>query len=93
MQFFLAVQFLFFAQGGVFQRAFTGGQRPTVSAMYQAVGMENFQVFADCDLGSIEFTGHVRDQHAALAIQDLDYCAPAFFVEHILLGIGTQYDC
>jgi ribosomal protein S30 len=47
------------------------------------MGMQNFQIFADRDLGSVEFAGHVRDQYPAIVIKGLNNCPPAFFVEHV----------
>ena len=52
--------------------------------MHQAVGVQDFQIFSDRDLGGIEFPGHVRDQHTAIALQIFDNGPPAFFVEHVL---------
>jgi hypothetical protein len=54
-----------------------------VCAMDQSMGMQNFQILADRDLGSVEFAGHVRDQYPAIVIKGLNNCPPAFFVEHV----------
>ena len=59
------------------------GNAPAMCAVHQSVGVQNLQIFADRDLGSIEFPGHVRDQYTAILIQDLDNGPPAFFVEHV----------
>ena len=97
-QLLLAVKLFLFPQRGIFQRAFAGRQCAAVGAMHQPMGVQNFQIFSDRDLGSVEFPGHVRDQHPAIALQDLDNGPPAFFVEHVSSGMSESwnqqaYDC
>jgi hypothetical protein len=45
--------------------------------------VQNLQILPDGDLGGIEFPGHIRDQDAAVVVQDFNNGAAAFFVEHV----------
>jgi len=91
-QLLLAMQLFFFPQGRIFQRAFPGWQCAAVSAMHHPVGMQDFQIFPDRDLGSIEFPGHIGHQHTTVPLQNLDNGSPSFFVEHVRPGTSA-YDC
>jgi hypothetical protein len=44
--------------------------------------VQDFEIFPDGDLGSVEFPGHVPDQHTAVPFQNFDDGPSAFFVEH-----------
>jgi hypothetical protein len=63
-----------------------------MGAMHQAVSMQDFEIFPDGDLGSVEFPGHVRDQHTAVPFQNFDDGPSAFFVEHVFSDTRA-YDC
>jgi len=52
--------------------------------MYETVRMQNFQVFADGDLRSLELLGEFSDQDSSLVIQLIKDSAASFFVEHDL---------
>ena len=54
------------------------------------MGVKNLQIFPDRDLGSVELPGHLRDQHPAIAIKDLDNGPPAFLVEHVSSEHGLK---
>ena len=44
--------------------------------------MEDFQVFADGDLRSLELPGEFRNQNPSVVIQQIEDGAASFFVEH-----------
>jgi hypothetical protein len=82
------VQFLFFAQRWIFERALARGQCASVRAMDETMRMQDFQVFADGDLGSLELPGEFRNQNPSLVIQQIEDGAASFFVEH-----GIKPEC
>ena len=49
-QFLLMVKFFFFAQRGIFESSVARGKRATVSAVNEAVGMEDFEILANRNL-------------------------------------------
>jgi hypothetical protein len=49
-QFFLAVELFFLPQGWIFERTFAGGERAAVSAMDQAVGVQDLEILANRNL-------------------------------------------
>jgi hypothetical protein len=82
LQFFFAVQFLFFAERGIFERALAGGQSSAVAAVYAPLGLENVEILSDGYLGCKELFREVDYQDAALAIQYVEDLPAAFFVQH-----------
>src|ERR1019366_9245375 len=56
-------------------------RRAAVGALYDALAVEEFQVFADGDLRNAEMPGQVFDEHTSIAVQDLKDFTAAFFVE------------
>ena len=50
-------------------------------AMQQPVRMQQFKIFADGDLRSIEIFGDFTDQHAAFPVDQVEDGAAAFFVQ------------
>ena len=56
------------------------------------MSVQDLEIFADRDLGSVELPRHVRDQHTAVPFQNLDDGPPAFFVKHVFPNTRT-YDC
>lgn len=57
LQFFPAVQLLFYTQGGIFKNASLRGQRATVTAVDLPLRLQKIEVFADSDLRSAELFG------------------------------------
>jgi hypothetical protein len=51
--------------------------------MHKSVGVQDFQIFSDRNLGGVEFPGHVRDQHTAVPLESFDDGTPALFVKHV----------
>src|SRR5208283_4700548 len=75
LQLLLAMQLFLFSQSRVVQSAFARRQRSPMSAMNASFDMQNLQVLADGDLGSVELPGQVDDQDAAVAMQLLEDCS------------------
>jgi hypothetical protein len=50
--------------------------------------MQDFQVFADRDLRSLELPGEFRNQNSSLVIQQIEDGAASFFVKH-----GIKPEC
>jgi hypothetical protein len=69
LQLLLAMQLLFLSQSGVFQGAVARRQCPAMGAVNAALHMEDFQVLADGDLGSVELPGQVHDQDPTVTTQ------------------------
>jgi hypothetical protein len=46
------------------------------------MGMKNFEIFTNGDLGSIEVAGQFAHKHAAVSIDRFQDCAAALFVKH-----------
>ncbi len=83
------VQFLFFAQRWIFERAFARGQCASVRAMDETMRMQDFQVFADGNLRSLKLLGEFRYQNPPVVIQQVEDGAASFFVEH---GVEPEYE-
>jgi hypothetical protein len=50
----------------------------------QSVTVQNFQVLANGNLRCLKYVRHVRDQHAAIPVENVDNRATSFFVKHVI---------
>jgi hypothetical protein len=73
------MQLLFFSQSGVFQGAVACWKCTAVGAVNPACYMQDIQVLADGDLGSVELSGQVHDQDPTIPTQQIkDRSLPLF---------------
>src|SRR5438309_4803575 len=85
------IELFLFAQGGIFEGAFARGERSTMRAMHQSVSVQNFEILANRNLGSIELVSKFGDQNPSLSGQLIENGAAAFFVEHRYVDFGSVY--
>jgi hypothetical protein len=74
------MEFLFFSQRGIFQGAVACWKGTAVGAVDPAFCMQDLQVLADGDLGSVELSGQVHDQDSAIPTQNIEDCSSPLFV-------------
>jgi hypothetical protein len=80
LQLLLAMQLLFFSQREIFQGAVARWKCTAVGAVNLASSMQDLQVLADGDLGSVELSGQVYDQDSAISTQKIEDCSSPLFV-------------
>ncbi len=80
--FFLTVQFFFFAQRGIFERALARRQSSAMSAVDETVGVQDFKILANRNLRGFEMAAKFGDQDPAVAVEQFENSATTFFVEH-----------
>ena len=76
------VKFFLFPQSGIFERALTRGEGPSVRPMHKSMRMQDLEILANRNLGGFELAGQFCDQNAAMMVEHIENGATTFFVQH-----------
>ena len=85
------MEFLFFAQRGIFERPLARGECAAMRAVDETVGVEDLKILANRNLRRFELAREFSDQNSALVGEQIEDGAAAFFVEHGNIACGELY--
>jgi len=77
-------------QRGIAQRGCIERKRPAMGALYASLLVEMFQIFADGDERRGKAARQVRDDHAAIPLDEVEDFAAALFAQHAEPGLAGQ---